>query len=222
MAKVKITGHASGTGVLTVTAPNTSTDRTITLPDTTGTLLDENSSVPAANLTGTVADARISALTASKLTGALPAISGASLTSLPVQGIAVHADGWLRAAPTTDQNSNAVVDFATSFHLGSNCSESGGRITVGTAGWYLVSFHISNQSAFSDNMSMQLRKGGSTQLGRLYWEGNTEINYMGMDATVLIQCSANDILDIYGTGYFSGNTNSASLTWFSGVRIGTN
>ena len=38
MAKVKITGHASGSGVITVTAPNTSTDRTITLPDSTDTL----------------------------------------------------------------------------------------------------------------------------------------------------------------------------------------
>lgn len=38
MSKVKIQGHASGTGVLTVTAPNTSTDRTITLPDSTDTL----------------------------------------------------------------------------------------------------------------------------------------------------------------------------------------
>ena len=38
MAKIKLQGHASGTGVLTVTAPNTSTDRTITLPDATGTL----------------------------------------------------------------------------------------------------------------------------------------------------------------------------------------
>ncbi len=38
MAKVKIQGHASGTGILTLTAPNTSTDRTITLPDSTGTL----------------------------------------------------------------------------------------------------------------------------------------------------------------------------------------
>ena len=38
MAKVKIQGHASGTGILTVTAPNTSTDRTITLPDSTDTL----------------------------------------------------------------------------------------------------------------------------------------------------------------------------------------
>jgi hypothetical protein len=38
MAKVKIQGHASGTGILTVTAPNTSTDRTITLPDSTATI----------------------------------------------------------------------------------------------------------------------------------------------------------------------------------------
>ena len=36
MSKVKIQGNASGTGVLTVEAPNTNTDRTITLPDETG------------------------------------------------------------------------------------------------------------------------------------------------------------------------------------------
>jgi hypothetical protein len=44
MAKVKIQGHASGTGILTVTAPNTSTDRTITLPDGTGTLIADDGS----------------------------------------------------------------------------------------------------------------------------------------------------------------------------------
>ena len=52
MAKVKITGHASGTGILTVTAPNTSSDRTITLPDETGTLsvgssIDDNGNATA-------------------------------------------------------------------------------------------------------------------------------------------------------------------------------
>ena len=69
MAKVKITGHASGTGVVTITAPNTSTDRTITLPDGTGTLLDENSSLPAANLTGTIASARLPTSTDLPLAG---------------------------------------------------------------------------------------------------------------------------------------------------------
>jgi hypothetical protein len=38
MAKIKLQGNASGTGVITVTAPNTSTDRTITLPDADVTL----------------------------------------------------------------------------------------------------------------------------------------------------------------------------------------
>ena len=49
MAKVKIQGNASGTGILTVTAPNTSTDRTITLPDSTGTLATTADSVGGAN-----------------------------------------------------------------------------------------------------------------------------------------------------------------------------
>ena len=44
MSKVKIQGNASGTGVLTVTAPNTSTDRTITLPDSTGSLIADDGS----------------------------------------------------------------------------------------------------------------------------------------------------------------------------------
>jgi hypothetical protein len=50
MSKVKIQGNASGTGVLTVTAPNTSTDRTLTLPDSTGTLLTADGD--GSNLTG--------------------------------------------------------------------------------------------------------------------------------------------------------------------------
>jgi len=87
MSKIKLTGHASGSGVLTIAAPNTDSDRTITLPDVTGTLLDSGSDLPAANLTGTVADARISALTASKLTGALPALDGSALTGIDLESI---------------------------------------------------------------------------------------------------------------------------------------
>ena len=40
MAKVKIQGNASGTGVFTITPPATSTDRTLTLPDSAGTLVN--------------------------------------------------------------------------------------------------------------------------------------------------------------------------------------
>jgi len=67
MAKVKITGHASGTGILTVTAPNTSTDRTITLPDATGTLLNSDGS--GANLTNLPADSTKLPLAGGTMTG---------------------------------------------------------------------------------------------------------------------------------------------------------
>jgi hypothetical protein len=79
MSKIKIVGHASGSGVLTIAAPNTNTDRTITIPDVTGTLLDSGSDLPAANLTGTIADARFPAT--------LPAASGANLTAIPAANI---------------------------------------------------------------------------------------------------------------------------------------
>jgi hypothetical protein len=146
-------------------------------------------------------------------------LSGTNLTGNNL--IDCDADAWMRVSAVTDQDSDAVIDFATSIHAGSNTSEAGGRVTVGTAGWYLITFQISNQSASSDNMNVYLRKNTTRQLGSIYWEGNTEINYLGMTASVLCEASANDIFDVYGSGYWTGNTNNQSTTYFKGVRLGT-
>ena len=116
MSKIKIQGSASGTGTLIIQAPTTSTDRTLNIPDSSGTLLDENSSVPAANLTGTVADARISALTASKLTGALPAINGSALTNLPGGGkILAVSSGTMTSSNNMNGTSPEYTGYSHSF-----------------------------------------------------------------------------------------------------------
>jgi len=39
MSLVKVQGNASGTGIFTIASPNSNTDRTLTLPDNTGTIL---------------------------------------------------------------------------------------------------------------------------------------------------------------------------------------
>ena len=54
MAKIKLQGNASGTGVITLTAPNTSTDRTVVLPDADVTLGADATKLPLAGgtLTG--------------------------------------------------------------------------------------------------------------------------------------------------------------------------
>jgi hypothetical protein len=39
MSRIALNGNASGTGTVTIASPNTNSDRTVTLPDATGTLL---------------------------------------------------------------------------------------------------------------------------------------------------------------------------------------
>jgi hypothetical protein len=50
LSKVAITGNVSGTGTLTIAAPNTNTDRTLTLPDNTGTMMLTNTAVAKSQL----------------------------------------------------------------------------------------------------------------------------------------------------------------------------
>ena len=92
MSKVKIEGNASGTGTLTIAAPNTNTDRTLTLPDGAGEILTDASSLPAANLTGT-----------------LPAIDGSALTGISAGAV----QQVLQAAITTywSTSSNSYSDI---------------------------------------------------------------------------------------------------------------
>jgi hypothetical protein len=76
--------------------------------------------------TGTIADARISTLTSSKLSGALPAISGAALTGM----VSLSADqSW-----TGSQRATIVANTTGSFDMnaGQNfkCTVSSGTITI--------------------------------------------------------------------------------------------
>jgi len=87
MAKVKIQGNASGTGILTVTAPNTSTDRTITLPDSTDTL--------AVN---------------SDVTNKLPLAGGTMTGALNIQS----AENSLAYFKSTDANANIKISDSNS------------------------------------------------------------------------------------------------------------
>ena len=55
MATIKLQGNASGSGSVTLTAPNTNSDRTITLPDSDTVLIGGAAVVGTLNGTGTIA-----------------------------------------------------------------------------------------------------------------------------------------------------------------------
>ena len=106
--------------------------------------------LPAGNLTGTVADARISTLTASKLSGALPAISGASLTNLPAQAtIANNADNRvITGGSGVNLNGEANLTFNGS-NLQFNTTANGNAVILKSTGnhYTKLSFDSNNTSA---------------------------------------------------------------------------
>jgi hypothetical protein len=75
MSNIVLQPNSSGTGSITIASPNTNTNRTLNIPDVAGNIVTTGD-------TGTVTSGMVDSMAASKLTGALPAISGAALTNL--------------------------------------------------------------------------------------------------------------------------------------------
>lgn len=89
MSNVKIQGNASGTGTLTIAAPNTNSDRTLTLPDATGTV--QVSGQPVSATTGTFSGT-VSGGSTIGVGGATPSASGAGITFPATQNASSDAN----------------------------------------------------------------------------------------------------------------------------------
>ena len=121
-------------------------------------------SIPAGNLTGTVADARISTLTASKLTGSLPAISAANCTNIPAANITgtlpaisganltglsagvTMANSWNCSSGFNYQATTDITSWSedTSGKVGTGMSQSSGIFTFPSTGIYRIRFSQSS------------------------------------------------------------------------------
>jgi hypothetical protein len=69
MSLVKIQGNASGTGEFTIAAPNSNTNRTLTLPDNTGTIITTGTTTgidASAISTGTLSNDRLNTVSVAK------------------------------------------------------------------------------------------------------------------------------------------------------------
>ena len=130
MSKIANTPNASGTGTFTIAAPNSDTDRTLTLPDEAGTVLTSASSIPATSLSGNVA------IEASK--------------SMPF---------FMQARTGSNQNINGSTWTDVSFNTtvaDTNNWISGGYFTPQIAGWYIFHINLSISSAGITFAAMRL------------------------------------------------------------------
>jgi len=155
MSKVKLTGHSSGTGVLTVTSPDTDTDRTITLPDATGTLLNSDGS--AASLTS---------IPAANITGTLPAIDGSNLTGLssfdPDGAVTINESGAdVNFRVESSANANALVVNGThGAGIGVGAISSGEPLVVGSSS--TTAYATTLTHATGDDCALAIRNESDT------------------------------------------------------------
>ena len=146
---------------------------TIASTKLTGTIADARfpATLPAAsgvNLTalngsnvasGTVADARISTLTSSKLSGALPAIDGSSLTGVGVDGVTSSADATAITIDSSERVGVGTGSPAQLLHL------AGSSPTIRV-----------DSSTTSDDPKLALTRQGSASLrGEVYYDSDQGI-----------------------------------------------
>jgi len=174
MAKVKIQGNASGTGVLTVTAPNTSTDRTITLPDATGTLL--NSDGDGSSLTG-VADATKLPLAGGTMTGDLVVSADVDITgslngtsgSLDIKNEANNQNVFIKTTSAGSEVTALKIHSGGVLELPSGGLRVGGTAAANTLDDYEEGTWtptLSGSSSGPSGVNFAIRLGWYTKIGR--------------------------------------------------------
>ena len=119
---------------------------------------------------GSVTDATIAGMASSKLSGALPAISGANLTGLSA-GITM-AEQWRLQSPLqgnrTPLTGWSVVNTGNAGKIGSSMSESSGAFTFPSTGIYLIMFVL---QGYSDNHTQNLIGVIQTTTNNSSWTG---------------------------------------------------
>ena len=164
MGTLKLTA-ASGGGSVSIEAPaSSSNNRVITLPDiTNGTLVTSEST-----------------LDATKLSGNLPAISGANLTGISA-GI-TEADCWRitsgfeTTSATITANWERVDDYAS--YVGSGMVESSGVFTFPSTGvWHLSFFSTANASNARTYVGITIKDNTSGNLLTEAYDSTAASNY---------------------------------------------
>ena len=175
--------------------------------------------------TGTVADARISALTASKLTGALPAISGASLTGISSLAEACNFSTTNdHVYNITGQGQTYICAFNGEISdVGSNYNTSTYTFTAPATGLYQMSFSIKIHGleiGTLDIISISLTTSNRAYLVNLEGTNHT-FGECVWGNSFLVDMDASDTayVDMRVNGQSAVNADFKSGSYFSGFRV---
>lgn len=204
MSRVVIQGDASGTGDFTIAAPNSNTDRTLTLPDVSGALV-------------TVDDISINGINSDYTSGTALNIDSSGRVTMPNQpSFHAYANFNLNHGGTL---TTYVWNF-TRHNIGNHYDTTTGRFTAPVAGRYLFNTSaVQNVGSTSYYTRMHLYKNGALLLDGLNSQA-LQSGYQRVDIHAVVEAAANDYFE---TKFVSNNSSAsvyATYSWFSGHLLG--
>ena len=151
--------------------------------------------------------------------------------------IDIDVDSWdLLLEQNHDLSSDTIIDYNWTHKLGSNCTETGGVVTVSKAGWYFVTTSAGQHAQQSQQIDIKFQisdpsgSAGNTsyvqQPGRLLvTDPDAGEGYGLRSMSWLVYLRATDKCCMKGTGHLYGNTNSVATeinatNRFLGFRVG--
>jgi len=182
MSKVKIQGNASGTGTLTISAPNTNTDRSLTLPDGAGEILLSDGD--GSNLTGITTGKVLQIVTASQSTqtsitstsyvdtglsaSITPSSSSSKVLVLVSQALLVSRENKAIAARMKIlRGSTAIVTHTNALSIAAGLNTDG---NISTASPWAVSYLDSPSTTSATTYKTQVANGESTNAASVLTE----------------------------------------------------
>ena len=129
MSKIALSGNASGTGTFTIASPNSNSDRTLSLPDSAGTLATAESTLVQFNASGSAPVFAARAWVNFNGTGTVAIRASGNVSSITDNGTGDYTVNFTTAM--------ADVNYAISVAgqtVGQNTIARSGQATTGTAG----------------------------------------------------------------------------------------
>ena len=178
MSRVVIQGNASGTGDFTIAAPNSNTNRTLTLPDVSGTLVTGD-------------DIAINGITSDYTSGTALNIDSSGRVTMPYQPMACATWNATQAQNTVVGSNTPIVITNVGNHL------SNGRFTCPVAGVYRATFVGMTENAISTQVRLRLNAAALPSVSNGFNTYSQGATYTKLGISGLITCAANDVLDVF-------------------------
>jgi len=211
MSRVVIQGNASGTGDFTIAAPNSNTNRTLTLPDTSGTLVTGD-------------DIAINGITSDYTSGtALNVDSSGRVTT------SNQPSFWAYCSADTSINVNAGTQVAFDserFDVGSNFDTTLYRFTAPVTGKYFFSAgcrvdDVDTAASYYRFRLVVSNKEIGSIIRPLF---SADVAYYTRHLSSVFDMDANDTAQVnfvQSAGHSTSHVDSADVyTWFAGYLLG--